>query len=97
MEITREKLQELVIEAEQMKKIAEIQEGLLDYSVSVELVAQVAKAFPIKPEEQARLEPIDRISYLARGAYIVGYMNAVGTLNEATKAFIADFIGGGTQ
>ena len=45
--------------------------------------------------EQAGLAPIDRISWFVRNAYIAGYMMAVDTLNEATKAFIADFIGGG--
>lgn len=59
MEITLEKLQELIIEPEQMKEIAGIQEEMLDYSATIELMAKVD------------------------------------TLNEATKAFIADFIGGG--
>lgn len=95
MEITLEKLQELIIEPEQMKEIAEIQEEMLDYSATIELMAKVVEARPIKPEEQAGLAPIDRISWFVRNAYIAGYMMAVDTLNEATKAFIADFIGGG--
>lgn len=97
MEITLEKLQELIIEPEQMKEIAGIQEEMLDYSATIELMAKVVEARPIKPEEQAGLAPIDRISWFVRNAYIAGYMMAVDTLNEATKAFIADFIGGGVQ
>lgn len=97
MEITLEKLQELIIEPEQMKEIAGIQEEMLDYSATIELMAKVVEARPIKPEEQAGLAPIDRISWFVRNAYIAGYMMAVDTLNEATKAFIADFIGGGVH
>lgn len=94
MEITLDKLQELIIEPEQMEEIAGLQEKMLDYSATIELMAKVAESRPIKPEEQAKLAPIDRISWLVRNTYIAGYMMAVDTLNEATKAFIADFIGG---
>lgn len=97
MEITLDKLQELIIEPEQMKETAGLQEEMLDYSATVELMEKMIEAGPIKPEEQAGLAPIDRISWLVRNAYIAGYMMAVNTLNEATKAFIADFIGGGVH
>lgn len=79
MEITLEKLQELIIEPEQMKEIAGIQEEMLDYSATIELMAKVVEARPIKPEEQAGLAPIDRISWFVRNAYIAGYMMAVDT------------------
>lgn len=95
MEITLDKLQERIIEPEKMEEIARLQEEMLDYSATIELMAKVVEARPIKPEEQAGLALIDRISWLVRNAYIAGYMVAIDTLNEATKAFIADFIGGG--
>lgn len=95
MEITLEKLQELIIEPEQMEEIARLQEETLDYSATIELMAKLVEARSIKPEEQAGLAPIDRIGYLVRNAYIAGYINGVNTLNEAIKSFIADFAGGG--
>ena len=52
-------------------------------------------AFPIQPEEREKVSRLDRIIYAVRGAYIIGYMSAVDTLNDAIRAFVADFIGGG--
>lgn len=97
MNITLEQLQELVIKPEDMKEIAQIQEDKLTYAATMELMADIAKARPIAPEEKKGLAPIDRIGYLVRNAYIVGYINGVDTLNEAIKGFIADFAGGGTD
>lgn len=94
MEITVGQLQELIFEEEQIKKIAQTQSDRLDYEASVELMGRVMNAFPIQPEEREKVSRLDRIIYAVRGAYIIGYMSAVDTLNEATKAFIADFIGG---
>lgn len=51
-------------------------------------------AFPIQPEEREKVSRLDRIIYAVRGAYIFGYMSAVDTLNDAMRAFVADFIGG---
>lgn len=51
MEITVEQLHELILEEEQMKKIAQTQSDRLDYEASVELMERVMNAFPIQPEE----------------------------------------------
>ena len=52
MEITLDKLQELIIEPEQMKETAGLQEEMLDYSATVELMEKMIEAGPIKPEER---------------------------------------------
>lgn len=97
MEITVEQLQELILEEEQVKKIVQTQSDRLDYDASVELMDRVMNALPIQPEEREKVSSLDRIIYAVRGAYIFGYMSAVDTLNDAMRAFVADFIGGGTQ
>ena len=94
MEITVEQLQELILEKEQMKEIAQSQSDRLDYEASVELMERVMNAFPIQPEEREKVPRLDRIIYAVRGAYIFGYMSAVDALNDAMRAFVADFIGG---
>lgn len=95
MKITEEQLQELIFEEEQIKEIAQKQSERLDYEASVELMERVMNAFPIQPEEREKVSRLDRIIYAVRGAYIFGYMSAVDTLNDAMRAFVADFIGGG--
>lgn len=95
MEITVEQLQELIFAEEQIKEIAQKQSDRLDYEASVELMERVINAFPIQPEEREKVSRLDRIIYAVRGAYIFGYMSAVDTLNEAMRAFVADFTGGG--
>mgnify|MGYP004499306747 CR=1 FL=1 len=94
MEITVEQLQELIFEEEQIKEIAQKQSERLDYEASVELMERVMNAVPIQPEEREKVSRLDRIIYAVRGAYIFGYMSAVDTLNDAMRAFVADFIGG---
>lgn len=94
MEITVGQLQELLFEEEQIKEIAQTQSDRLDYEASVELMERVMNAFPIQPEEREKVSRLDRIIYAVRGAYIIGYMSAVDTLNDAMRAFVADFIGG---
>lgn len=94
MKITVEQLQELIFEEEQIKEIAQKQSDQLDYDASVELMERVMNAFPIQPEEREKGSRLDRIIYAVRGAYIFGYMSAVDTLNDAMRAFVADFIGG---
>lgn len=95
MKITEEQLQELIFEEEQIKEIAQKQSDRLGYEASVELMERVKNAFPIQPEEREKVSCLDRIIYAVRGAYIFGYMSAVDTLNDAMRAFVADFIGGG--
>ena len=95
MEITVEQLQELILEEEQIKKIAQTQSDRLDYEASVELMERVMNAVPIQPEEREKVSRLDRVIYAVRGAYIFGYMSAVDTFNDAMRAFVADFIGGG--
>lgn len=95
MEITVEQLQELIFAEEQIKEIAQKQSDRLDYEASVELMERVINAFPIQPEEREKVSRLDRIIYAVRGAYIFGYMSAVDTLNDAMRAFVADFTGGG--
>lgn len=94
MKITVEQLQELIFEEEQIKEIAQKQSDQLDYDASVELMERVMNAFPIQPEEREKVSRLERIIYAVRGAYIFGYMSAVDTLNDAMRAFVADFIGG---
>lgn len=97
MEITVEQLQELIFAEEQIKEIAQKQSDRLDYEASVELMERVINAFPIQPEEREKVSRLDRIIYAVRGAYIFGYMSAVDTLNDAMRAFVADFTGGGVH
>lgn len=96
MEITVEQLQELIFAEEQIKEIAQKQSDRLDYEASVELMERVINAFPVQPEEREKVSRLDRIIYAVRGAYIFGYMSAVDTLNDAMRAFVADFTGGYT-
>lgn len=94
MEITVEQLQGLIFAEEQIKEIEQKQSDRLDYEASVELMERVINAFPIQPEEREKVSRLDRIIYAVRGAYIFGYMSAVDTLNDAMRAFVADFTGG---
>lgn len=95
MEITVEQLRELIFDEEQKREVAQEQSDRLDYEASVELMKRVMEAFPIQTEERGQVSRLDRILYAVRGAYLIGYMSAIDTLNEATRAFVADFIGGG--
>lgn len=97
MEITIEQLRELIFDEEQIKKTAQMQSDRLDYEASVELMKHVMEAFPIQAEEREQVSRLDRTLYAVRGAYIIGYMSAVDTLNDAMRAFVADFIGGGVH
>lgn len=97
MEITVEQLQELILEETQIKEMAQALIDSFDYDTSVDLVERVTDAFPIRPEDREKLPSLERIIYAVRGAYIFGYMSAVDTLNDAMRAFVADFIGGGQQ
>lgn len=97
MEITVEQLRELIFDEEQKREVAQAQSDRLDHEASVELMKRVMEAFPIQTEEREQVSRLDRILCAVRGAYIIGYMSAVDTLNDAMRAFVADFIGGGTQ
>lgn len=97
MEITVEQLRELIFDEEQKREVAQAQSDRLDYEASVELMKRVMEAFPIQTEEREQVSRLDRILYTVRGAYIIGYMSAVDTLNDAMRAFVADFIGGGVH
>ena len=97
MEITVEQLQELIFKEDQIKKIVQTQNDRLDYDTSAELMERVMNAFPIQPEERGQVTRLDRIIYAMRGAYIFGYMSAVDTINDAMRALVADFIGGGVH
>lgn len=97
MEITREQLHDLILEEDQINKIAQTTGDRLDYKASVELMERVMNAFPIQPEEREKVSRMDRIIYAVRNAYIIGYMSAVDTLNGAIRAFVANFIGGGVH
>ena len=95
MEISVGQLQELIFEEEQIKKIAQTQSDRLDYEASVELMELVMNAFPIQPEEREKASRLDRIIYAVRGAYIIGYMSAVDTLNDANRARLQPILSGG--
>lgn len=95
MEISVGQLQELIFEEEQIKKIAQTQSDRLDYEASVELMELVMNAFPIQPEEREKVSRLDRIIYAVRGAYIIGYMSAVDTLNDANRARLQPILSGG--
>lgn len=95
MEISVEQLRELIFDEEQKREIAQAESDRLDYEASVELMERVMEAFPIQQEERGQVTRLDRVIYAVRGAYIFGYMSAVDTLNDAMRAFVADFIGGG--
>lgn len=97
MEISVGQLQELIFEEEQIKKIAQTQSDRLDYEASVELMELVMNAFPIQPEEREKASRLDRIIYAVRGAYIIGYMSAVDTLNDANRARLQPILSGGVQ
>ena len=88
MENIAEKLQKLILSRNQIKNIVQTQSDCLDYDTSVKLVERVIDAFPIQPEERKGLSTLDIIIYVARGAYIFGYMAAVDTLNEAARPVI---------
>lgn len=90
MEVTLEKLQELVIGQDEMQEIMQTQEDMFDYAASVELTARIAEAQPIQTVTEEKANMLERVSYLTRNAYIFGYMSAVEELNEVTKMFIAD-------
>ena len=90
MEVTLEKLQELVIGQDEMQEIMQTQEDMFDYAASVELTARIAEAQPIQTVTEEKANMLERVSYLTRNDYIFGYMSAVEELNEVTKMFIAD-------
>ena len=92
MEITVEQLQGLILEETQIKEMAQALIDSFDYDTSVDLVERVTDAFPIRPEDWEKLPRLERIIYAVRGAYILGYISAVDTINDAMRVSVADFI-----
>lgn len=98
MEITEKRLrEELVLTQQDIAGIAKTVEEMLTYQATMELMAAIAEEGPIRESEQAGLAPIDRIGWMVRNAYKLGYMTATVTLSETLEAIVADLVGGGTK
>lgn len=85
----------LVEDIEQaVAEIAQTMGELLDYKTSEELLANCCASLP--EEQRQGLSRYDRLCWIARQAFLVGYLQATETLLETAKmGYTALFSGGG--
>lgn len=80
--------------AQAVAEIAQTIGGLLDYKTSEELLANCCTSLP--EEQRQGLSRYDRLCWIARQAFLVGYLQATETLLETAKTgYTALFAGGG--
>lgn len=84
----------LVEDIEQaVAEIAQTMEGLLDYKTSEELLVNCCTSLP--EEQRQGLSRYDRLCWIARRAFLAGYLQATETLLETAKTgYTALFAGG---
>ena len=81
-------IKSLILSEEDLKKIADQQQEELSYEVWNEALAEISQSIIDQiPQGTAR---IDRISYLARQSYLVGFMRGVTLINELIKSYAAE-------
>lgn len=81
-------IKSLIISEEDLKKIADQQQEELSYDVWNEALAEISQSIIGQiPQGTSR---IDRVSYLARQSYLVGFMRGVTLINELIKSYAAE-------
>lgn len=81
-------IKSLIISEEDLKKIADQQQEELSYDVWNETLAEISQSIIDQiPQGTSR---IDRVSYLARQSYLVGFMSGVTLINELIKSYAAE-------
>lgn len=81
-------IKSLIISEEDLKKIADQQQEELSYDVWNEALVEISQSIIDQiPQGTSR---IDRVSYLARQSYLVGFMRGVTLINELIKSYAAE-------
>ena len=95
MEITAEDIQKITLSEEAIKDLIESKKQELDYKASEELMIAAAEANKDIQGELDKMSRYDKINWLCRTTYLIGYLEALTLANEAFKLLLADFVGGG--
>lgn len=85
-------VRELIVTDEDLAKLADCQQKALDYETWAKMFAEIAKS--CQAEIPADAPPIDRILWLARKAYIAGFLEAFCTVSETVRSYLAVEEGG---
>ena len=81
-------IKDLIISEKNLNVIAAQQQEELSYEVWMKYFSEITESLTEQiPQEAA---PIDRISYLARQSYLVGFMQGVTLINDTIKSFAAE-------
>lgn len=81
-------IKSLILSEEDLKKIADQQQEELSYEVWNEALAEISQS--IIDQISQGTARIDRISYLTRQSYLVGFMRGVILINELIKSYAAE-------
>ena len=86
-------VRELIVTDEDLAKLADCQQKALDYETCAKKYSEIAKS--CQAEIPADAQPIDRILWLARKAYIAGFLEAFCTVRETVRSYLDKEEGGG--
>lgn len=92
MKITAKQLRKLTLTKDQTVDIVKAESDRFDFDTTLDTALQAMEAFPIPSGQKEQMSRLDRVIYLVRGAYLVGYMRAVVTVNGGVKARIDELI-----
>lgn len=97
MQITAEDIQKITLSEEAIKDLIESKKQELDYKASEELMIAATEANKDIQGELDKMSRYDKINWLCRTTYLIGYLEALTLANEAFKLLLADFVGGGVR
>lgn len=81
-------IQKLIVSEEDLQRIAGIQQEELSYEVWSNMFSQITESIAGHiPHGTSR---IDKISYLARQAYLAGFMQGVILINDVIKSYAVE-------
>ena len=94
MQITAEDIQKITLSEEAIKDLIESKKQELDYKASEELMIAAAEANKDIQGELDKMSRYDKINWLCRTTYLIGYLEAINLMNKVFKTLLADFVGG---
>ena len=81
-------IQKLIVSEEDLQRIADIQQEELNYKVWSNMFSEITESIAGHiPHGTTR---IDKISYLARQAYLAGFMQGVILINDVIKSYAVE-------
>lgn len=82
---------EFALDASQIEAILDIQERKLNRETCEELICQIVDLFPLPEyDEQKRTSLFDRVLWSTKGAYLIGYKDALEIVAAALKLQLDD-------